>query len=251
MRIGDADWKLRYSRHLALPDFGAAGQERLAAARVLLVGLGGLGSPAAMYLAAAGVGRFLLNDFDRVDASNLQRQLLYRDSDLGEAKVEAAAAALRGINPDCTLETIDGRLDGALLAQVIGSVDLVLDGSDNFGTRFAVNAACVQARKPLISGAAIRYEGQLAVFDSRDPASPCYACLYPEGGEELENCRQNGVLAPVTGVIGSLMAAEAVKLLAGVGRPLIGRLLRLEALSGDIAYTKLNRDLECPVCSNR
>ena len=247
----DADWKLRYSRHLALPDFGAAAQERLAAASVLLVGLGGLGSPAALYLAAAGVGRLLLNDFDRVDVSNLQRQILYGDADVGKDKTEAAAAAILALNPGCQVERLDGRLDAAALAGALTRSDLVLDGSDNFGTRFAVNVACVAAKKPLVSGAALRYEGQFAVFDVRDPASPCYACLYEEGGEELENCRQNGVLAPLTGVIGSLMAVEAVKLLTGVGRPLTGRLLRFDAASGETHTTTIKRDPACPICSRR
>lgn len=251
MPENDPNWKLRYSRHLALPDFGAAAQEKLAAASVLLVGLGGLGSPAALYLAAAGVGRLLLNDFDRVDASNLQRQILYGDADIGKGKAEAAAAAVLALNPACRVEKLDVRLDATALAGVLASCDLVLDGSDNFGTRFAVNAACVAAQKPLVSGAALRYEGQLAVFDVRDAASPCYTCLYEEGGEELENCRQNGVLAPLTGVIGSLMAVEAVKLLAGVGRPLTGRLLRFDALSGEMRTTTVKRDKACPICSRR
>ena len=247
----DADWKLRYSRHLALPEFGAAAQERLTAARVLVVGLGGLGSPAALYLAAAGVGTLLLNDFDQVDASNLQRQVLYRSGDVGHSKTQAAADALASLNPGCALERLEGRLDGSALSAVLERVDLVLDGSDNFGTRFAVNAACVAARKPLVSGAAIRYEGQLAVFDTRDPGSACYACLYEEGSEELEDCRRNGVLAPLTGVIGSLMAVEALKLLTGVGRPLAGRLVRYDALSGETRTTTLKRDPACPVCSRR
>jgi len=247
----DPDWKLRYSRHLALPAFGVAAQERLAAATVLMVGLGGLGSPAALYLAAAGVGRLLLNDFDQVDASNLQRQVLYRGADVGASKTESAAAALLALNPDCRLEKLEGRLDALTLAQVLKRTDLVLDGSDNFGTRFAVNAACVAARKPLVSGAALRYEGQLSVFDLRDPLSPCYACLYEETGEELENCQRNGVLAPLTGVIGSLMAVETLKLLTGVGKPLTGQLLRYDALNGETRYTTLKRDPACQVCSKR
>ena len=245
------DWQLRYSRHLALPEFGADAQERLASSSVLLVGLGGLGSPAALYLAGAGVGRLLLNDFDQVDTSNLQRQILYRGGDVGRPKTQVALEALAALNPDCELERLEGRLDSAALAGAIGKVDLVLDGSDNFGTRFAVNAACVAAKRPLISGAAIRYAGQLGVFDTRDAGSACYACLYPEGGEELEDCRQNGVLAPLTGVIGSLMAVEALKLLTGVGAPLVGRLLRYDALSGEMRYTNLKRDPGCPVCSRR
>jgi len=249
MDASHPDWKLRYSRHLALPEFGAPAQQKLAQASVLVIGLGGLGSPAALYLAAAGVGRLLLNDFDKVDLSNLQRQILYRESDVGAPKTEAAAKALAGINPGPVLEQFDGRLDEAALGEVIGRCDLVLDGSDNFGTRFAVNKACVAAKKPLVSGAAIRYEGQLAVFDSRDAASPCYACLYQEMGEELEDCQRNGVLAPVTGVIGGLMAVEALKLLTGVGRPMTGKLLRYDALSGETRHTALKKDLACPVCA--
>ena len=248
MRHPDADWKLRYSRHLALPEFGAPAQERLAAASMLLVGLGGLGSPAALYLAAAGVGRLLLNDFDRVDASNLQRQVLYRDADVGRPKTAAAAAAVQSLNPGCHVETLEGRLDATALAEVLKRTDLVLDGSDNFGTRYAVNAACVQARRPLVTGAALRYEGQLAVFDPREPTSPCYACLYEEGGEGLEDCQRNGVLSPLTGVVGSLMAVEAVKLLTSVGRPLTGRLLRYDARSGEIDVGLIRKDPACPVC---
>ena len=251
MRHPEADWKLRYSRHLALPEFGAPAQAKLAAAAVLVVGLGGLGSPAALYLAAAGVGRLLLNDFDKVDLSNLQRQILYKDSDVGAPKTAAAAGALKAINPGPVLERLDGRLDQAALTQVIGRCDLVLDGSDNFGTRFSVNQACVTARKPLISGAALRYEGQLAVFDARDTMSPCYACLYQETGEELEDCQRNGVLAPLTGVIGSLMAVETLKLLTGTGQPMTGRLLRYDALQGETRYAHIKKDPACPVCSQR
>ncbi len=247
----DQDWKLRYSRHLALPQFGAAAQQRLAAARVLLLGLGGLNSPVALYLAAAGVGKLLLNDFDRVDGSNLQRQILYGDAAVGEPKTEAAADAVHALNPACRVEQLEGRLDAQALAQALARCDLVLDGSDNFGTRFAVNAACVAAGKPLVSGAAIRYEGQLLVVDPRDPASPCYACLYEESGEGLEDCRRNGVLGPLTGVIGSLMAVEAVKLLTGVGQPLTGRLLRYDALSGGFQASPFRKDPACPVCSRR
>lgn len=239
---------LRYSRHLALPDFGAAGQEKLAHARVLIVGLGGLGSPAALYLAAAGVGTLVLNDFDRVDLSNLQRQILYASADIGTAKTTAAAGTLNALNPDCRLELLDRRLDETELQATIKNVNMVLDGSDNFGTRFAVNAACVGARKPLISGAAIRYQGQLTVFDARNSSSPCYACLYPEGGEQLENCRSNGILAPLVGVIGSLMAVEVIKLITGIGQPLIGRLWRLDAVTSESSISQLHRDPACPVC---
>jgi adenylyltransferase/sulfurtransferase len=250
MAATDSDWKLRYSRHLALPGFGPEGQEKLGRGCVLVVGLGGLGSPAALYLAAAGVGRLLLNDFDRVDMSNLQRQILYGDAAIDKPKTAAAAAALHAANPGCKIETLEGRLDAAALAQAVTGTDLVLDGSDNFGTRFAVNQACVKARKPLVSGAALRYEGQVTVFDPRAPASPCYACLYDEMGEELENCRQNGVLSPLTGVIGSLMAVEAVKLLSGAGVPLTGKLLLFDAATGEVRHSLIRKDPACPVCSH-
>lgn len=249
--MNDNDYKLRYSRHLALPEFGAAGQEQLSKARVLIVGLGGLGSPAALYLAASGVGTLLLNDFDRVDLSNLQRQILYSSADIGRAKTTAAAATLAALNPDCKLELLGQRLQGVELEAAVERADIVLDGSDNFGTRFAVNAACVKTRTPLVSGAAIRLEAQVTVFDARDAASPCYACVYPQAGEELENCRSNGILAPVVGVIGSFMALEAVKLITGVGTPLTGRLLRLDAGSGTLSMSNIKKDPACPVCRSR
>lgn len=245
------DYQLRYSRHLALPDFGAEAQERLRRATALIVGLGGLGSPAALYLAAAGVGSLMLNDFDRVDLSNLQRQILHTTAHLGQPKTNSAADALAAINPDCRLELLDHRLHGSELQAVIERADVVLDGSDNFGTRFTLNQACVSARKPLVSGAAIRYEGQVTVCDARAAQSPCYACIYPESGEELENCRNNGILAPVVGVIGSFMAVEAVKLITGVGQPLTGRLLRLDAKSGMLSIINIKRDPACPVCRSR
>ncbi|HVC37660.1 MAG TPA: ThiF family adenylyltransferase, partial [Gammaproteobacteria bacterium] len=182
------------------------------------------------------------------DLSNLQRQILYASADIGTAKTTAAAGTLNALNPDCRLELLDRRLDENELRTAIQNVDVVLDGSDNFGTRFAVNAACVRARKPLVSGAAIRYQGQLTVFDARNSSSPCYACLYPEAGEELENCRSNGILAPIVGVVGSLMAVEAIKLITGVGRPLTGRLWRLDAASAESSISRLKRDPACPVC---
>ncbi|MGA9855450.1 MAG: molybdopterin-synthase adenylyltransferase MoeB [Gammaproteobacteria bacterium] len=245
------DYSVRFSRHLALPGFGAAGQEKLAQARVLIVGLGGLGSPAALYLAAAGVGTLILNDFDRVDSSNLQRQILYSSSDVGAAKTTAAAGTLNALNPHQRLELLDRRLDEKELERVVHNADVVLDGSDNFGARFAVNAACVRTRTPLVSGAAIRYEGQLIVFDTRDADSPCYACLYPESSEELENCRSNGILAPLVGIIGSLMAVEAIKLVTGIGRPLRGRLWRLDAMSSESCISQVKRDPACSTCGIR
>ncbi len=208
---------LRYSRQILLPEVGIEGQERLRKAHVLIIGLGGLGSPAAMYLAAAGVGTLTLNDFDRVDLSNLQRQILHRTEDLGVPKVDSAVGTLRALNPECSVRTLNQQLDAAELAAAISAVDLVLDCSDNFETRFAVNAACVAARKPLVSGAAIRMEGQLMVFRADLDRAPCYQCLFPDGAESEETCSRNGVLAPVVGVIGSLQAAEALKILLGLG----------------------------------
>ena len=249
--MNDSDYKLRYSRHLALPEFGAAGQEKLRQARVLIVGLGGLGSPAALYLAASGVGTLILNDFDRVDLSNLQRQILHTVAHIGEAKTTSSAAALAALNPECKLELLEQRLQDAELEAAVNNADVVLDGSDNFGTRFAVNKACIKTKTPLVSGSAIRYEGQITVFDARDPTSPCYACLYPEAGEELENCRSNGILAPIVGIIGSFMALEAIKLIAGVGAPLTGRLLRLDASTGAISMSQIHRDPQCPICRQR
>lgn len=243
--------RLRYSRHLALPEFGSEGQARLGAAQVLIVGLGGLGSPAALYLAAAGIGTLVLNDFDKVDLSNLQRQILHRTADIGKLKTDSAANAIATLNADCRIERIDRRLAADELRGTIAGVDVVLDGSDNFGTRFAVNSACVGTGTPLVSGAAIRYEGQLTTFVPRDPESPCYACLYEESDEELENCRSNGVLAPLTGVIGSMMAAEAIKLITGIGEPLCGRLLQYDARDATIRFTNIKRDPACPVCSTR
>lgn len=251
MRPEDRDWQLRYSRHLALPGFGAPAQERLAASRLLIVGLGGLGCPAALYLAAAGAGALLLNDFDRVDASNLARQVLFDETQLGADKTAAAAEALRRINPHCRLETLDRRLDEKALQSAVRGVDAVLDGSDNFGTRFAVNAACMMAGKPLVSGAALRYGGQVAVFDPRDAASPCYACLYGEGDEALENCQANGVFAPLTGLIGSLMAGEAIKLVTATGTPLTGRLWQFDARDGSVRVSRVRRDPSCRVCAGR
>lgn len=242
------NYSVRFSRHLALPGFGASGQERLAQARALIVGLGGLGSPAALYLAAAGIGTLVLNDFDRADLSNLQRQILYSSSDIGAAKTTAAASTLNALNPECRLELLDRRLNEKELQTMVQNADVVLDGSDNFGTRFTVNTACVLARKPLVSGAAIRYEGQVTVFDARESSSPCYACLYPESGEALENCGSNGILSPLVGVIGSLMAVETVKLITGIGRPLVGRLWRLDARTSESYISQLKRDPACRVC---
>jgi adenylyltransferase/sulfurtransferase len=239
---------LRYSRQILLPQIDVDGQDRLLRSRVLIVGLGGLGSPAAMYLAAAGVGELVLNDFDRVDLSNLQRQIVHGTPDLGEPKTESARQALERLNPDIRIVTLPRRLEGADLAAAVDGVDLVLDCSDNFNTRFAVNAACVRARKPLVSGAVIRFEGQLAVFRPDQPESPCYNCLYGVSGELAESCARNGVIAPLPGVIGSLQALEAIKILAGIGKDSSGSLLLFDGLSLEWRSIALKRNPSCPTC---
>ncbi len=240
---------LRYSRQILLPQFGVEGQQRLLDARVLIVGAGGLGSPAALYLAAAGVGHLVIADHDRVDLSNLQRQLLHGQADLGRDKVASAADTLHAIDPDLCVTPIATRLQGERLRREVQAADIVVDASDNFDTRFEVNAACVEQRTPLVSGAAIRFEGQLAVFDSRRDDSPCYRCLYREGDQPQETCADNGVLAPVVGVIGSLQALEAIKVLTGIGRSLCGRLLLFDGLAQEWRSLKLARDPACPVCN--
>lgn len=241
----------RYARHRVLPDFGPDAQDALEHASVLVVGLGGLGVPAATYLAAAGVGRLLLNDFDVVDLTNLQRQPLYRTGDIGARKVATATTALQALNDRVRIEALDGRLEPALLASTLAGVDLVVDCTDNFGTRFALNEAAFAARKPLVSGAAIRWDGHLTVFDARSPASPCYACLYSEHDEGLEDCRSNGVLGPVVGVVGCLLAVEAIKVIIGAPDTLVGRLLRYDARQARFHEARLDRDPACAVCGSR
>lgn len=239
---------IRYARHLALPEIGAAGQARLGEASVLVVGLGGLGSAASMYLAAAGVGRLVLNDCDVVDPTNLQRQLLYRDADVGQRKVDTAAAALSVVNPGIQLVCHDARLDAAALGNIIAGADVVLDCSDNFGTRFSLNNACVAARTPLVSGAAVRLGGQVASFDLRQ-GGPCYACLFDEHDETLEDCAGNGIIAPLVGVVGALQAVEAVRYIVGIGTPATGRLLRIDAASFTVRESRFERDPGCSVCA--
>ena len=241
---------LRYSRQIMLPSIGFEGQEKLLSSRVLIIGLGGLGSPVAMYLAAAGVGNLVLVDFDKVDPSNLQRQIAHTSARVGEAKVTSARQTLLALNPDCQVETIDHRLDPAGLRQQAERADLVVDASDNFSTRFAVNDACLASGTPLVSGAAIRMEGQVSVF-SGQPGDPCYRCLYGDGAELDETCSANGVLAPLVGIIGSVQATEAIKILCGAGTPLIGRLLLLDAAQMEWRTVKLKADPDCPLCSTR
>lgn len=241
---------LRYSRHILLPEIGVEGQERLRAARALIVGAGGLGCPAALYLAASGIGRLTLADPDRVDLTNLQRQILYRTESIGARKVEAAAAALGALNPEVELVPLAARLEGSELERLVAGADVVLDCSDNFATRHAVNRACVRHARPLVSGAAIRFDGQIAVFDLRSPDAPCYACLFPEGGETEElRCAVMGVFAPLTGTIGAMQALEAVKILSGAGQPASGRLLMLDARNSDWRSVRVAKDPDCPVCA--
>jgi molybdopterin-synthase adenylyltransferase len=240
---------LRYSRHIMLPELDVAGQARLLTARVLLIGLGGLGSPAAMYLAAAGVGTLVLVDDDVVDLSNLQRQIIHDSATIGLPKVESAAATLRRLNPDVDVVTIAHRLAGVELDTEIAAADLVLDATDNFGSRYALNEACWRAGKPLVSGAAIRWEGQVTAFDPRDPLSPCYRCLYPEGDDAALNCADNGVAAPLVGIIGATQALEALKLLCGIGEPLAGHVLYFDGKWLEWRKLTLNRNPRCPVCA--
>lgn len=232
-----------------LPQIGVEGQQRLAQSSALIVGAGGLGSPAALYLAAAGVGHLTIADDDAVDLSNLQRQILHGTPDIGIPKVDSATASLRRINPLVQVTAIKERLAGQKLTASIRNAGVVLDASDNFATRFAVNQACVQEKVPLVSGAVIRFEGQIAVFDARKPDSPCYACLYRDVGEEEERCVDNGILAPVAGVIGSLQAVEAIKILLDIGEVLCGRLLVFDGLHQEWRSMRLNKDPTCPVCA--
>ncbi len=242
------DQLLRYSRQIMLPEIDAAGQQRLAEARVLVVGLGGLGSAASIYLAAGGVGHLTLADFDRVDLSNLQRQILHGTADIGRPKTESARDHLQALNPEVQLTLLDTPMNEDNLAAQVAQCDVVVDASDNFRTRFAINAACVRARKPLVSAAAIRFEAQISVFDARDPASPCYRCLYGAGAEVEETCTANGVIAPLLGIAGSVQALEAMKIIMGIGKTLSGRLLLLDVLSMEWHSAKLPKDPGCQVC---
>jgi len=243
---------LRYSRHILLDELGPDAQARFAAARALVIGMGGLGAPAAQFLAAAGVGRLTICDADHVDLTNLQRQLLYAGPDVGAPKVEAARARLVAVNPDVEVIALARRVDAAALATLVPDADVVLDCSDNFATRHAINRACVAARVPLVSGAALRFDGQLAVFDARDADSPCYHCLFGDGDElEETRCATMGVFAPLVGIVGSTQAAEALKLLAHAGTPLTGRLLLVDALAMQWRELRVPRDPQCAVCGGR
>jgi len=240
---------LRYSRHILLDEIGIDGQEKLLAAHVLVIGAGGLGSPAALYLGSAGVGRITLVDHDRVDATNLQRQIAHTIARIGEFKVHSVRRAVTDINPDVEVIPVTQKADDALLDGLVREVDLVLDCTDNFAVRHAINRACFKHRKPLVSGAAIRFDGQVAVYDSRSAQSPCYACVFPETDQlEETRCATMGVFSPLVGIVGSVQAAEALKLLCGIGQPLTGRLLMLDGRSMEWNEMKLARVSTCAVC---
>ncbi len=240
---------LRYSRHILLPEIGIEGQHKLHDAHALVVGAGGLGSPISLYLAASGVGCITLVDHDNVDLTNLQRQIVHRTEAIGLPKVESARRTLAGINPEVRVEAIASKV-GDRLDELVSAADVVLDGTDNFATRHAINRACVRHRKPLVSGAGVRFDGQIAVFDLRRDDSPCYHCLFPEEGDlEETRCAVMGVFAPLVGIIGSMQAAEALKLLMGIGQPLQARLLLLDVLNMQIRTVRLAKDPACKVCS--
>ena len=242
---------LRYSRHILLPQIGVEGQEKLHLGSALVVGAGGLGCPAAIYLGASGLGRLAIADADTVDLTNLQRQIGHQYSAIGKNKAISLRDSILSINPNCRIDALENRLEGDALDSAIADVDVVLDCSDNFATRHAVNRACVHHAKPLVSGAALGFSGQLVVFDARLSDSPCYHCLFPEGTEEGPRCSEAGVLSPLVGVIGTLQAVEAVKLLTGAGKPSVGRLVLHDALNGSFREVRVPRDTACPVCAHR
>jgi len=242
------DQLLRYSRQILLPQIDIAGQQKILEGRVLIIGLGGLGSPVALYLAASGVGCLTLVDDDVVEISNLQRQIAHSEQDLGRLKVDSAAESAHKINSDCQLELITERLDKKALINEVEKADVVVDCSDNFASRFLLNEVTQQLKTPLVSGAAIRLEGQVTVYDSRNTGSACYQCVYQDEGELQQTCSESGVLSPLLGIIGSMQAVETLKLLAGIGETLSGRLMIFDALSMAWQEIKLRQDPKCPIC---
>lgn len=245
------DQLLRYSRHILLPEFGIEGQQRLCEGRALVIGMGGLGSPVALYLAASGVGHITVCDADTVDLTNLQRQIAHDTASVGRLKVESARATMARLNPEVQVEAIAERVSGERLTALVAAADVVIDATDNFPTRHAINRACVKARKPLVSGAGVRFDGQIAVFDLRNAANACYECLFPEADEvEETRCAVMGVFSPVVGIIGAMQAAEALKLLSGVGETLAGRLQLLDVLSMNWRSVRLRKDPNCTVCGS-
>lgn len=243
---------LRYSRHILLEEIGVEGQERILGSHALVIGAGGLGSPVALYLGTAGVGRITLVDHDSVDLTNLQRQIAHDMQRVGQPKALSAAQAITNINPQVLVRPVVQRADAQLLHELVAQADVVLDCCDNFATRQAINAACVAHRKPLVSGAAIRFDGQVSVFDLRGESSPCYACVFPPSqAPEETRCATLGVFAPLVGIIGALQAAEALKILAGTGTSLAGRLQMLDGRSMEWSEVRVARDAHCPVCAGR
>ena len=242
---------LRYSRHILLDELGIQGQQQLLASHALIIGAGGLGSPVALYLGSAGVGQITVVDHDMVDATNLQRQIAHTLGDIGKPKAHSIQQAIADINPDVQVNVVAKRALSSLLTELVGGVDVVIDCTDNFATRHAINLACVRQAKPLVSGAAIRFDGQVTVYDPRDANSPCYACVFPES-EKLEEaqCATMGVFAPLVGIIGSVQAAEALKLLMNVGQALTGRLLMLDAKNMAWSEIRMLRNADCPVCGS-
>ena len=242
---------LRYSRQIMLPQIDIEGQQKLLAAKVLIIGAGGLGCPAAMYLAAAGIGHITLYDDDEVDLSNLQRQIAHHTQDIGADKAISTRQTLKSLNPEVKVLAIKQKLEGKQLDIETANADVVLDCCDNFSTRFAINKSCVKHSTPLVSGAAIRFEGQVAVYTPGRNNSPCYNCLYADSGDELQNCATNGVIAPITGIIGSIQALEAMKLIMGIGESLKGRLLLLDSLTMECNTMILKRNPSCPTCGEK
>lgn len=245
------DLLLRYSRHIMLPQIEYAGQEKLTQSHALIIGAGGLGAPVAMYLAAAGVGTLTICDFDQVDLTNLQRQIIHTTSAVGQNKALSAQATIASLNPEITVHVETTRLSEEALAVRVAAADVVIDCSDNFATRYLLNQLCFNHKTPLVSGAAIRFEGQLSVFDFRHDESPCYHCLYPDVGDDQElRCADNGVFAPLVGMIGTAQAAEALKILLNIGQTMEGKLLLLDALSAEWRTIRLKKDASCAVCGH-
>jgi molybdopterin/thiamine biosynthesis adenylyltransferase len=242
------DPSLRYSRHLSLSKFGAEGQQQLARSTALIVGLGGLGAPAALYLANSGIGHLIINDFDRIDLTNLPRQILFRTDDVGEYKTGATSRSLKTTNPELAITEVNERLTDARLGEVVASADVVLDCTDNFPARTMINDACVSSGIPLVSGAAIRFEGQLSVFRPDRPGGPCYRCLYSEDDENLGNCAGQGVLAPLAGTVGCMMATEGIKILIGLDSELNGKLWVYDGLAGSTRLVTIKPRPDCPAC---
>ena len=239
---------LRYSKQIMLPQIDIEGQQKINDSKMLIIGMGGLGSPTALYLAAAGVGHIVIADFDQVELSNLQRQIIHSTSDIGDDKVNSAKAKLLELNPNITVTVANEIMHSDNLASLIKDVDIVLDGTDNFESRFEINKACVECHKPLISAAVIRFEGQISVFKGYEVDQPCYQCLYSEQGDGRESCVENGVLAPVAGLVGTIQALQAIKVLLGIGEQLCGELLLIDGLDLSFRKVKIVKEPECPIC---